>query len=78
MSESLLHVATACKDKFAVIVGNENSVVGHLLYNIASAVLHFLKGNVNSGIESEANQLRDRLYGLEWPKGILKEAQGMY
>ena len=46
----LERVPTNCKDKFAVAVVNGSAVVGHLPYNKAPTVSHFLKRCVNKGM----------------------------
>ena len=58
---------TNCKDRFAVAVINGSVVVGHLPYNIAPTVSHFLKRSVNKGmVEVTGRRInRGAGYGME-------------
>ena len=58
-----------CTDKFAVAVIQGGTVVGHLPYNLAPTISHFLRRSVNTG---EAKVTGTRVnrgagYGLEIP-----------
>ena len=60
---------TNCKDRFAVAVMNGSVVVGHLPYNIAPTVSHFLKRSVNKGMVEVTGKRVNRGagYGMEIP-----------
>ena len=60
---------TNCKDRFVVAVINGSVVVGHLPYNIAPTVSHFLKRSVNKGmVEVTGRRInRGAGYGMEIP-----------
>ena len=67
---SLERETTNCKDKFAVAVVDRSSVVGHLPYNIATSVSHFLKevSTINGMVEVTGKQVNQGAgYGLEIP-----------
>lgn len=57
------------KDKYTVAVLKEDAIMGHVPYNMAPAISHFLKRDVNKGfaeIRGEAVN-RGAGYGLEVP-----------
>ena len=57
------------EDKFAFAVKYEGCVIGHLPFNIAPTVSHFLNRSVNKGtVEVTGEQInREAGYGLEIP-----------
>ena len=57
------------KDKLAVAVMNQSTVVGHVLYNTAPAVSHFLKRSTNKATVrvTGAAVNRGAGYGMEIP-----------
>ena len=60
---------TNVRDKFAIAVLQGSTVVGHMPYNIAPVVSHFLKRTVNKGLVevTGARVNRGAGYGVEIP-----------
>ena len=60
---------TNVRDKFAIAVLQGSTVVGHMPYNIAPVVSHFLKRTVNKGLVevTGARVNRGAGYGIEIP-----------
>ena len=57
---------TNCLDKFAVAVMNGSSAVGHLPYNIAPTISHFLKRSVNKVVVEVTARQVNRGAGYGW------------
>ena len=60
---------TNVKDKFAVAVMQGSTVVGHMPYNTAPAVSHFLKRSTNKAVVEVTGAAVNRgaRYGMEIP-----------
>ena len=63
----LKHEPSNCSDRFAAVVMDRSTNVGHLSYNVAPMISHFLMRSVNSGEAVVTGQRINRGagYGLE-------------